>query len=348
MDTISPLDNDTTSFHDVLVVGGGPAGLSAALVLGRACRNVAVIDSGRQRNAPAISMHGFLSRDGIEPQTFLEEARRDLAQYKVRLFADRVSYAERVARRQHPYETGFLVRGQSGRTWLGRKLLIATGMRDKLPDFSGVQECYGATVHHCPYCDGWERRGQRLFAYGDTPDQAAGLGLMLRGWTDRVTVLTHGGRLKLEYREQLRTLGIAWHEEPIRRLVHQGRTLHGVELEGCGIIPADALFFNTQELPHSPLAECLGVILDKSGISQTNRRQKTNVPGIYMAGDAAGNIQMVIVAAGEGATAAVAMNRELQEEDRQLGQGYPDATSSAHEQWLQARNAPAPAERKRA
>ena len=160
------------SGYDVVVVGGGPAGLSAALVLGRARRRVAVVDAGAPRNAPAAHMHGYLSRDGLPPAELLAVGRAELTSYGVELIADHVVAADR----------GFVIRLGGGRVLTARRLLIATGIRDELPDIPGVRERWGRDLLHCPYCHGWEVRDQPLGVLGTQP-AAAEHALLVRQWS---------------------------------------------------------------------------------------------------------------------------------------------------------------------
>ncbi len=188
-------------------------------------------------------------------------------------------------------------------------------MRDELPDWPGLRECYGTSVHHCPYCDGWEHRDQRIAVYAKQSDQAAGLAIALRGWSQHITVLTGGDALSSEEANRLSRAGIAWREEPIIRLRHDQGQLQGVELRGDAIVPVDALFFESVQHRGCDLPRMLGVSCDDEFSGRTNRKQKTDVRGVFLAGDADGNVEFVVVAAAEGATAAVAINRELLEED---------------------------------
>jgi thioredoxin reductase len=303
--------------HDVVVVGGGPAGLSAALVLGRSRRRVIVLDGGQPRNAAARQVNGFLGHDGIAPHALRARGRSEVVACGVEVVDDLVTEAERMQPSDSRFVTGFRVQTRGGRTATCRKLLFATGMVDELPNFPGVRECYGVSVHHCPYCDGWEHRGQRLLAYGPAIKDAVGLALGLKCWSEQVTVLTGGRRLGDEPRDRLRRNQIAWCEERIVRLVYQGQQLTGVELISGQKLPGDALFCETVQRPACELPLSLGVTYGDTFTGRTDRKQKTNVPGLFIAGDADGDVQFAIVAAAEGATAAVAINRELLEEERQ-------------------------------
>jgi thioredoxin reductase len=305
--------------YDVVIVGGGPAGLSAALVLARACREVLVIDAGQPRNASARHVHGFLSRDGVDPHELLAQGRGELRKYGVSFLSDEAVGCSRLLEpcvRTRP--TQFKVATHSGQHFTCRKLLLATGTVDELPQFPGVKECYGVSVHHCPYCDGWEHRGQRLLAYGDTAEKAVGLGIALRTWSEKVTVLTNGAPVEESDLLRLAANDISLNSARICKINRRedGQCV-GVELENADVIPADALFFNTRQRPRSDLPRLLGCALDEDGLVCTHGRQHSDIPGLFLAGDADGDVQFAIVAAAEGARAAVAINRELQDEDRE-------------------------------
>jgi thioredoxin reductase len=217
-------------------------------------------------------------------------------------------------RRTHPSKQWFTVTCASGRKLVGRKLLFASGTCDTLPDLPGIKECYGATVHHCPYCDGWEHRDKRLLAYGDTAEAAIGLALSLRTWSDRVVALSNGHEADEKQEAVLRRNELEMKPGKISRLLHRDQQLLGVEFAAAGVLEAEALFFNTGQEARCALARQLGCELDEECRARTTGKQQTNVPGVFLAGDADGDVQFAIVAAAEGATAAVAMNRELQEE----------------------------------
>jgi thioredoxin reductase len=297
---------------DVVVVGGGPAGLTAALFLGRCLRRVLVVDDGQPRNAAAQELHGFLTRDGIPPLELLGLGREELATYGVGVRNGRVLRATA--------EQGglprFHVTVESGEVFRCRRLLLATGLSDALPEVDGASRFYGRGVHHCPYCDGWEVRGRRLIAYGPPPG-SAGLALHLLRWSAEVTLCTDGHALEREHADKLARNGVRVVQDRVARLdgdPGEGR-LGAVELASGERLPADALFFSAARFQHSDLAGELGCEVTEDGSVSVKGAQRTGVRGVFLAGDAAGDVQFAVVAAGEGARAAVAINEDLEEED---------------------------------
>lgn len=294
--------------YDVIVVGGGPAGLSAALVLGRSCRKVLVCDAGNPRNARSHAAHGFLTQDGIPPQEILRVGREQLAQYDVELLEGTVMCVEQ--------EDGkFVVRLLDGSEFRCRKLLLATGVVDKLPDIEGFQEFYGTAVHHCPYCDGWEHRGQPIAVYGRSK-AGTSLALAMKTWTEDVVLCTHGpSGLMDEERGRLKQFGIEVYETPIRRIQGTLGKLETIVLEDGTELKKSAIFFCTGNVQRSRLPNNLGCAVTPKGAVRISKGQRTSTPGVWIAGDAAEDSQYVIIAAAHGARAGMAINKELQEED---------------------------------
>jgi thioredoxin reductase len=291
--------------YDAIIVGGGPAGLSAALLLGRCRRRVLVCDEGMPRNRRARRMHGYLTRDGISPREFLQIARDEIARYGVEFRQVKAHNARKVA-------DGFEVELEGGVRCLARKLLIATGVADQLPPISNVSEFYGSSVHHCPYCDGWEERDKRIAVYARKP----GLALALLTWTSDVILFTDGhARIPRKDRELLARRGVSVRTGKIARLEGEHGNLRRVVLENGDAVERDAMFFSTSQHQACDIASGLGCVMNRRGTVETNRLEMSNVPGLYVAGDASRDVQLVIVAAAEGAKAAFAINVALQEDD---------------------------------
>ncbi|MCA1574522.1 MAG: NAD(P)/FAD-dependent oxidoreductase [Acidobacteria bacterium] len=293
---------------DVIIVGGGPAGLSAALILGRCRRNVLVCDAGHHRNAASRALHGYLTRDGIEPAELLRIGREQLRPYPtVHLRADEVTNTRCV-------ENGFEIT-INDEVVSSRKLLLATGVVDRLPDIDGLKSLYGRSVFHCPYCDGWELRDQPIAIYG-REDRGSGLALELTGWSRDLVVCTDGpATFSADDRDQLAELNIAVREERISRLEGSDGQLERIIFVNGDAIPRRGMFFNTGQDQRCDLAAKLGCEFTERGAVRTGEYEMTKVPGLFVAGDASRAVQLVIVAAAEGAEAAFAINKALIKED---------------------------------
>jgi thioredoxin reductase len=292
---------------DVLIVGGGPAGLSAALMLGRCRRSVLVCDLGQPRNRRSHALHGYLTRDGVEPAAFNEIGRRELPAYGVELRPIGVTGARAG---KDPYHVAL----GDGSEETARFLLIATGVVDDLPAIPGFSDCYGRSLFHCPYCDGWEVRDRRLAAFG-RGRLVAGLALGLKTWSADVVACTNGTPLERRLRERLAANGVQLRTDRIARLDHADGALTSVAFNSGDPLPCDAMFFTTRQHPQSDLAIKLGCALTSKGAVKTGTQCDTNVPRLFVVGDASRDAQFVVVAAAEGVKAAVAINKALQSEE---------------------------------
>jgi thioredoxin reductase len=299
--------------YDVVVVGGGAAGLSAALVLTRARRRVAVVDSGQPRNAPAAHMQGFLGSDGLPPSELVARGRDEVAGYGGHLLPGTVTGISPC-----PGATGsrrrFRVDLADGRTLSTRRVLVTTGLRDEVPDIPGVRERWGRDLLHCPYCHGYEVRDQPLGVLGGSPDAVAHAHLV-RQWSDDVVLFTDGASLSADQREQLVARAIGIVDAPVVRLVVEDDQLTGVELAPGNVVPRSAVFVRPQLVPHDTLLTGLGCATHEHGWVAVDPTGATSVPGVWAAGNAVNPRAQVITAAGEGSAAAIAINADLVEED---------------------------------
>ena len=288
---------------DVIVVGSGPAGASAALELGRARRQVLLIDGGMGRNGSSRAAHGLYSRDGCSPAELHRIACEQLARYEVRVINGLSQTARAVP-------GGFEVTLQDGTVHTAARLLLAYGVRDLLPEVPGLRERWGSSVLHCPYCDGYEYLDQRAVVYGQG-NPAHHMALTLQPWTRHVAVLTGGPHdFTPEQLQVFERLGLPLIETPVARLEGRGVALERVVLRGGEVLEADLMVLSPRQQPASDLGEQLGCRQEGSHlwVSETG---ETSVPGVYAAGDLTGPPQYVVAAASKGTLTAIALNTSL-------------------------------------
>ncbi len=291
--------------YDVVVVGGGAAGLSAALVLGRARRRVAVVDAGAPRNAPAAHMQGFLSRDGMPPAELLAKGRAEVTGYGVELIEDSVV----------EIEAGFVVHLAAGEVLHARRILIATGVHDQLPDIPGVRERWGRDLLHCPYCHGWEVRDQPVGVLGTVPGSVLHAQLV-RQWSDDVAYFVHTSDLTPTEAAQLEARGVQIVRGEIARLVVEHDRLTGVELTDGRVVARTAVFIRPANVPHADgLVTGLGCEVDAGGFVTVDSSGQTSTPGVWAAGNVVDPRAQVITSAGAGSAAAIAINADLVQDD---------------------------------
>lgn len=302
---------------DVVIVGGGPAGLNAALMLGRARKKVLLCDGGSPRNSAAEGIHGFVTRDGTPPKEFRRIAREQLQPYDVEVQDVRVTTVERLA-------SGFRVVLAGGREVECRRLLLATGLVDEPPDLPGYRDLWGKSIFQCPYCHGWEVQ-DRPFGLLATNESFLDFALFLTGWSRDLVVFTQGAwEVPAEQRQRLERAGVRVETRRIRRLVARaGHAAHGdhleaVELEDGTRVPREVLFARPPQR-QTDLVRQLGVALDEQGFVRIDAQHQTSLPGIHAAGDLTTLLQGAIMAASAGAVAGAMMNHALNMENASPG-----------------------------
>ena len=296
------------SKYDVLVVGGGAAGLSAALVLSRARRSVVIVDAGTPRNAPAAHMQGFLSRDGLPPADLIAAGREEVTGYGATVMHGTVRELVRCD------GSGFQALLADGHRLSARRVLVTTGLHDELPDIPGLADRWARDVLHCPYCHGWEVRDQPLGVLWHGPDTVR-YTQIVRQWTHDLVLFAPAGVLTQLDRSQLVARAIGVVEGDVDHLVIEDDTLRGVALSDGRVVPRHAVFVPPRFVPHSDLLSGLGCELDDHGWATTGVHGATSVPGLWVAGNVANPRAQVITAAGEGSAAAIAINNDLVEAD---------------------------------
>lgn len=305
---------------DVIVVGGGAAGLAAALQLGRARRSVAVVDAGEPRNAPASHMHGYLGHDGRPPQEFLAIAREEARRYGAEIVSGAVT---RVTPRDiGEHDPRFVVELADGTTRItGRAVLLATGLVDELPDIPGVAEQWGSGVLHCPYCHGWEVRDRRIVVLA-TSVMATHQALLFRQLSELVTVVVHEPGIVTEDDDaKLRARGVHIEVGPVAEVVADDTgTVTGVRLADGRTVDADAVVVGPRFVARTELLDGIGLVAVPAPMGRGERidadvRGATSVAGVYAAGNAVDVSQQVLHAAADGSRVAQFINADLVERD---------------------------------
>ena len=297
---------------DVVIVGGGAAGLSAALALGRVRRSVVVVDAGEPRNAPAAHMHGYLSRDGLPPLELLRIGREEVTGYGVTIVDGSVTAVAGTA------ADGFTIDLADGRTLRGRRLVVTTGLVDELPDIPGVRERWGRDVVHCPFCHGWEVRDRTLVVIG-TDGLGGHAARVFTTLSDDITVVVHDGiEPSTEEAEGLDALGVRVVAGPVAEVVVEDDAVTGVRLADGSVLPAGAAVARGLMVARSAVLSGLGLVPTEHPFGEFvagDPKGATAVPGVWVAGNVADITASVINAAAAGYSTGGAIHADLLEAD---------------------------------
>jgi thioredoxin reductase len=295
----------TDATYDAIIIGGGPAGLTCAIFLGRYQRRVLLVDNGNPRNYASRAIHGFLGQHGIPPGELLKKGRKEAVEAGVEICECTAEDVQRVG-------DVFEVTTTSG-VMRARRVVLAYGVRDELPDVPGVDDYYGGSIFHCPDCDGYEVRDKMVGVIG-WGKKVVGLSLKLTQWTDKLTVLTHGREREFgpELMSKLLANGIGVKDEKIVRFEGKNSMVRSAVLEGGEEVPVDALFFTIGVHPSSDLGARLGCKgAEGTPCFVVDDYKETTVEGVYAIGDIVPGSQLAITSAADGAIAAIAINKSL-------------------------------------
>lgn len=293
---------------DVIIIGGSYSGLSAAMALGRALRNVLLIDGGKPCNRQTPHSHNFLTRDGQTPQELSRIAREEVAQYPT------IQFLQDFATAASKETAGFSVQTESGRTFHASKLLFASGVTDQMPEIPGFAECWGISMIHCPYCHGYEVRHQPTGIMANGPI-AFEFARMILNWTKDITLLTNGpSQLSEEQTTRLKNHGIKIVETPIEVVEQEQGQVKALVLQDGSRLAFDAVYAKIPFVQHSAIPEQLGCALNEHGLIQIDAMQQTTIPGVYACGDSTTMMRSVANAVASGNFSGAAINRALIEE----------------------------------
>ncbi|HEX2269166.1 MAG TPA: NAD(P)/FAD-dependent oxidoreductase [Pyrinomonadaceae bacterium] len=303
------MNND---LYDCIVIGAGPAGLSASLFLARYRRRTLTFHHNSPRNEYAHGIHGFLGHDGISPAELLARGRDEVTAYGGLIIESCVTGIEPLSNDHFRIRTGDA--GQERRTFDARRVLLATGLRDLTPDCPGFRDFYGVSVHHCPDCDGYECSDKRIAVLGNGTN-TVGFALKLLTWTNKITLINENpAGLNNDDRAKLAGFDISVRDSRIAALEGdpESKQLQRVVFTDGDPLECDALFFNLGTQPASNFHQMLGCKLDpSSGLIWVDQTRQTSVEGVYAAGDITPNSQLAVVAAAEGAMAAIHIHDSL-------------------------------------
>jgi thioredoxin reductase len=298
----------TNKIYDAIIIGGSYSGLAAGMALGRALRNVLIIDSGKPCNAQTPHSHNFITQDGETPQAIASKAREQVAQYKT------VEFYSGLAVGAEKKDSGFTITTENGETFDAKKLVFATGVKDSMPAIKGATACWGVSMIHCPYCHGYEVRNEKtgILANGE---MAFEFSKLILNWTKELTLFTNGkSTLTAEQNAKLREHGIGVNEQEIEAFQHTNGYIREVQFKDGSSIELKAMYAKLPFSQHSDLPEKLGCVMTEPGFIQVDPFQKTTVPGVYACGDNVTQMRSVANAVATGTLTGAMLNKELVDE----------------------------------
>lgn len=291
--------------QDVIIIGGSYAGLAAAMALGRALRSVLIIDGGKPCNRQTPHSHNFLTQDGSTPKMIADLAKAQVLHYPT------IQWYEGLAMDVIRIKDGFEIETDDGQWFSAKKLVFATGIRDVLPSIPGLEQCWGISVLHCPFCHGYEVRQQPTVILGNG-DSGFEMAALLSNWTHDLTVYTNGTSSFTE--EQLQKMAahaIRIEEEPIDRLIHHDGHVQQVLFNNGNTAAVQTMYVRAPFVQHSPLPEKLGCEFTPEGYIKTEVTQQTNIPDVFACGDNSSRMRTVANAIASGTTAGISLTKML-------------------------------------
>jgi thioredoxin reductase len=291
------------NIFDSIIVGGSYSGLAAGMALGRALNKVLIIDSGKPCNAQTPHSHNFLTQDGQAPEQMAMLAKQQVQQY------DTVTFFDGLATRGRKSGNGFEIQVASGETFWADKLIFATGIRDILPAIGGLAECWGISALHCPYCHGYERKGEKTGVLGNG-EHGFELAQLISNWTNDLTLFTNGAStLTTDQQKKLEKNHIQIEEKEIGRLGHTNGQLHQIAFKDGTPSPISALYVRSLFEQHCKIPETLGCELTDEGYIKTDAFQETTVSGIYACGDNSTRMRTVANAVAMGTATGMTISK---------------------------------------
>lgn len=290
---------------DVIIVGGSYAGLSAAMALGRSRRNVLIIDSGNPCNKQTPHSHNFITQDGETPAAIIAKTKAQLAKYNT------IHFHNGLAIEAVKTDSGFNITTEAGEAFFGKKILFATGVKDKMPAIPGFAECWGISALHCPYCHGYEVKDKTMAVIANG-DMGYEFSKLISNWTNDLTLLTNGKSLLTEEQtKKIRQHNIDIIEKEIQALEHTGGHLHTIIFTDNSSVRLSAVFARVAFKQHCDIPATLGCAFTETGYIQVDDFHKTSIPGIFAAGDNTTMFRSVASAVAGGNKAGAIMNKEL-------------------------------------